>query len=102
MAYHTYRGKTGYVYILSNYSRNVFYIGVTSNLQKRIWNHRNGKGSGFTKKYKLKCLLYVEEFPNINEAIEREKQLKNWHRAWKLNLIKKHNPSLKDLWEQMH
>ena len=50
----------------------------------------------------MKCLLYVEEFPNINEAIEREKQLKNWHRAWKLNLIKKHNPSLKDLWEQMH
>ena len=75
----------------------MFYIGVTSNLEGRILKHKRGKGSEFTNQYKLKYLVYIEEYPNIQEAISREKQLKNWHHNWKRNLIKRSNPSLKDL-----
>ena len=98
MGYHTYSGQNGYVYILANYNRNVLYVGMTDDLYQRVWQHRNGKGSTFTKKYNVKYLMYVEKFPNINEAIQREKQLKNWRREWKLNLIKEDNPTLDDLW----
>ncbi|WP_409070434.1 GIY-YIG nuclease family protein [Aliifodinibius sp. S!AR15-10] len=66
-----------------------------------MWAHRTGKGTCFTQKYKIKYLLYYEELPNINEAIEREKQIKNWRREWKFNLIKKANPDLNDLWNQI-
>jgi len=97
MAYRNLSGKNGYVYFLSNVKRTVLYIGVTSELDGRILNHKYGKGSTFTAKYNLKVLLYFEEYTNIEEAIEREKQLKNWHREWKFNLIKKSNPKLKDL-----
>ena len=93
--------KRGYVYIVSNKSRNVIYIGVTSNLKGRIWKHRKGKGSVFARKYKLKYLVYYEEFSHIQDAIDREKQLKNWHREWKFNLIKEENPTLKDLWPSL-
>ncbi|PAU93576.1 endonuclease [Aliifodinibius salipaludis] len=99
MGYRNSTGKNGFVYILSNHSRNVIYTGVTSELDERILDHRFGKGSRFTSKYNLKVLLYFEKYPNIDEAIEREKQLKNWHREWKFNLIKKSNPELKDLWD---
>jgi putative endonuclease len=98
MAYHTLRGKNGYVYILSNFKRNMLYIGVTSDLIERVREHKTGNGSAFTRKYGLKYLMYFEEHPNIEAAIQREKQLKNWRREWKLNLIKQQNPSLKDLW----
>lgn len=97
MSYHTYSGKNGYVYILSNANRNVLYIGVTQDLTSRISKHKVGKGSKFTEKYNAKYLIYYEKYPNINEAIQREKQLKNWHREWKMNLIKEKNPTLKDL-----
>ena len=97
MGYNNRSGKNGYVYILSNYKRNVFYIGVTGNLENRIREHKSDRGSKFTKKYNLKYLVYYEEFPNIIEAIDREKQLKNWRHKWKMNLIKQLNPSLKDL-----
>ena len=89
MAFHDLRGKTAYVYIVSNYKRDVIYIGVTSDLIKRTWNHKNGKGSKFSSRYNLTYLIYFEEYPNIEEAISREKQLKNWHRDWKFNLIKR-------------
>ena len=92
--------KKGYVYILSNYNRTTLYIGVTSNLETRIAEHRNGTASVFTAKYKLFYLLYFEEFQSIQLAIAREKQLKRWHRDWKFNLIKSVNPELKDLMEQ--
>ncbi|MBI3195599.1 MAG: GIY-YIG nuclease family protein [Ignavibacteriae bacterium] len=88
--------KKSYVYILSNYTRSTLYIGVTSNLGLRLQQHQEG-GSEFTKMYNVKYLLYFEEFANIQDAIAREKQLKNWHRDWKLNLIKTVNPELKDL-----
>jgi len=77
------------------------YIGVTSNLIKRVYEHKQNIVKGFTKKYNLHILLYFEIFDDINEAIRREKQLKNWHRDWKLNLIKSKNPLLKDLYEEI-
>ncbi len=89
-----------YVYIMSNKNRTTFYIGVTSNLKTRIADHKNGKGATFAKKYYLTDLLYYEDFPDIYQAIDREKQLKNWHRQWKINLILSVNPELNDLyWE---
>ncbi|MDD8018146.1 MAG: GIY-YIG nuclease family protein [Bacteroidota bacterium] len=92
--------KKGYVYILSNYNRTTFYIGVTNNIETRVAEHRNGTASAFTARYKLFYLLYFEEFQSIQLAIAREKQLKRWHREWKLNLIRTVNPDLKDLTEQ--
>lgn len=94
------KAKGGYVYIMSNANRTTLYIGVTSDLKTRKADHKNGIGSDFTTKYKLTDLLYFEDFPDIYQAIDREKQLKRWHREWKLNLIKSVNPQMNDLyWE---
>jgi putative endonuclease len=87
--------KLSYVYILTNKYRTTFYVGVTSDLQIRIVEHADGLGSKFTKKYNIKDIIYFEEFTDINQAIAREKQVKNWHKDWKLNLIKEKNPTLK-------
>jgi len=86
-----------YIYITANKLNTTLYIGVTNNIERRVSEHKEGKIKGFTQKYKLTKIVYLEEYKNINEAITREKQLKNWHREWKLNLIKKINPTLKDL-----
>lgn len=91
------RPKGGYVYIVSNKKRTVLYIGVTSNLYSRIFEHKNGHGSIFTKKYKCTDLLYYQFYSRIEEAIEKEKQLKKWKREWKDELIKSFNPKLQDL-----
>jgi putative endonuclease len=88
-----------YTYILSNHARTTFYIGVTNNLEVRLAQHRNGEGGKFTSKYRCHYLMYYEEYSNINDAIAREKNLKNWHREWKINLIRRDNPELKDLSE---
>jgi len=88
-----------YVYIMSNKGLTTIYIGVTNNLERRVLQHKLGKGSKFTKKYKVNRLIYFEELEDVNIAITREKQLKNWHRDWKWNLIKSVNPDLKDLSE---
>jgi len=88
---------TYYIYILTNKTNTTFYIGATNNITKRLFEHRVGLVKGFIKKYNLKKLVYLEEYNDIKEAITREKQLKNWHRDWKLNLIKKVNPQLNDL-----
>ena len=90
--------KYAYIYILTNKSNNVLYIGVTSDLKKRIWEHKNKVVDGFTKKYNIDKLVYFEAGEDIESAIEREKQLKNWHREWKFNLIKAQNPEFKDLY----
>ena len=90
-----------YIYILTNFKNTTFYIGVTNNLVKRVWQHKTEMVDGFSKKYKLKKLVYFEEYQNPAEAITREKQLKNWHRQWKLNLIKSKNPKFEDLWNQI-
>lgn len=89
--------KLSYVYILANKYRTTFYIGVTGDLRLRIIKHINKEGSKFTSKYNVKDLVYFEEFSDMNEAINREKQLKNWHHDWKINLIKENNPKLKTL-----
>ena len=94
--------KTCAVYIMTNYSETSLYIGVTSNLQKRVWEHKNKVVEGFTKKYNVDKLVYYELTDSIASAINREKQLKRWHRQWKINLIKEMNPDFKDLsldWE---
>ncbi|MCF6182662.1 GIY-YIG nuclease family protein [Lutibacter sp.] len=93
--------KESYTYILSNKNRTVLYIGVTSNLIKRVEDHKNSIGSEFTKKYNVNELLYFETFTEINQAINREKQLKNWNKEWKWNLIKENNPDLVDLYDEM-
>ncbi|RDY62054.1 GIY-YIG nuclease family protein [Flagellimonas nanhaiensis] len=89
--------KQSFVYIMTNKYRTTFYIGVTSDLSKRIVEHHEGNGAKFTKKYNLKDLVYFEVFSDIKQAIAREKQLKNWHREWKINLIKEQNPTLRTL-----
>ena len=87
----------GYVYILSNYKRTSLYIDVTNDVERRVLEHKLGIGSKHTTRYNLKYLMYYEKLPSITKAIEREKQLKNWHREWKWNLIKEQNPQLADL-----
>ena len=77
----------------------VLYIGVTSNLRKRIYEHKNKMVDGFTKEYNIDKLLYFEVFDDIESAIMREKQLKNWRREWKIDLIKTMNPEFKDLYD---
>ncbi|MFZ6050747.1 GIY-YIG nuclease family protein [Halocola ammonii] len=91
--------KTGYVYITSNRNRTTLYVGVTSNIKKRVFQHKFAKGSKFTSKYNCCDLLYLETIPGMMNAINREKQLKRWHRDWKWNLIKEGNPELRDLSE---
>ena len=86
-----------FVYILTNKSNKVLYIGVTSNLIRRIFEHKNKLVKGFTKKYNVTKLVYFEETNDVRRALEREKQLKNWHRQWKINLINDFNPQWKDL-----
>ena len=85
------------VYILTNKSNTVLYIGVTNNLPRRIFEHKNKLVEGFTSKYKLDKLVYFEQTENVMSALNREKQLKNWHRDWKNNLIFKFNPKWTDL-----
>lgn len=92
--------KRGYVYILGN-ERPTLYIGVTSDLIRRIFQHKAQLVDGFTKEYHLHKLLYYEEFEDIKSAIDREKQLINWHREWKINLIKQKNPEFKDLYKDI-
>jgi putative endonuclease len=87
---------------MSNKNRTTFYIGITNDLERRVREHRSSKGSEFTSLYKLFDLVYFEIICDITTAIKREKQLKRWHREWKLNLIKSMNESLEDLakdWE---
>ena len=89
--------KSSFIYILTNKYRTTFYIGVTNDLSKRLVEHAEDLGSVFTKKYQTIDLIYYEELSDIKQAITREKQLKNWHKEWKLNLIKELNPTLETL-----
>ena len=92
--------KKYFVYILTNKSNRVIYIGVTNNLARRIWEHKQKLIEGFTRKYNCTKLVYFEDTESVYAAIEREKQLKNWHREWKINLITENNPDWEDLTEK--
>jgi len=85
------------VYILASKRNGTLYIGVTSNLAKRTWQHKNDRAESFTKEYGVHTLVYYEPHPTMLDAIRREKRLKKWNRAWKLELIEKVNPEWKDL-----
>jgi len=89
--------NTYYVYILASKRNGTLYIGVTNDLQRRIYEHKNNLIKGFTQKYDIHNLVYYEETNDINLAIERENNLKNWKRKWKIELIEKSNPTWKDL-----
>ena len=86
------------VYILASHRNGTLYIGVTGDLQKRIWQHRNGVVEGFTKRYGVYRLVYYELHKDMVSAITREKQLKKWNRAWKVELIETENPEWTDLY----
>ena len=90
-----------YVYILSSQRNGTLYIGVTSDLPRRIHEHKEGLVEGFTKKYNVKNLVYYERHGNAESAIQREKSMKEWKRVWKLELIEKHNPQWLDLFDTL-
>ncbi|MDO9311374.1 MAG: GIY-YIG nuclease family protein [Nitrosomonas sp.] len=90
------------VYLLASQRNGTLYIGVTSNLIQRIWQHREGLAEGFTKKYGVKTLVWYEQHATMESAIAREKALKKWNRAWKLRLIEETNPQWRDLWPEIN
>jgi putative endonuclease len=91
----------GWVYIMTNRYDRVLYTGVTADLAARVWQHRTGEGSRFCKRYNLTKLVLVEEYPTIEEAIVREKRIKEWKHAWKVELIEKSNPEWHDLFDDI-
>ena len=92
---------SGWVYIMTKKPNGVLYIGVTSNLAARILQHKLGKGSAFCRRYGLNRLVYAKEMPSIADAIAREKAMKAWKRAWKIELIVGRNPQWRDLFDQI-
>jgi len=86
-------------YILASAKNGSLYIGVTSNLVQRIWQHKNNQVKGFTEKYHVHTLVYYDQHETMEAAITREKQLKKWNREWKITLIEKDNADWQDLWE---
>ncbi len=91
------RIKTYYVYIMASVKNGTLYIGATNNLIKRVYEHKNNLIDGFTKRYKVRRLVYFEQTDDINIAKQREKRLKRWNRRWKIQLIEKNNPDWNDL-----
>jgi putative endonuclease len=94
MAYH--------VYILASRKHGTLYIGVTNDIARRVWEHRQGHGSKFVQKYRVTHLVYVEAHEEIEHAIQREKTLKEWQRAWKIQLIEQDNPEWEDLYDRLN
>ncbi|MGB4107127.1 MAG: GIY-YIG nuclease family protein [Alphaproteobacteria bacterium] len=93
--------KQYYVYILAKARNSTFYVGMTSDLAKRIWEHKIETADGFTKKYNIKNLVYFETFNDPENAIKREKRLKKWNRTWKMRLVEEKNPDWKDLYDEI-
>ncbi len=94
--------KGGWVYILADRYRGGTYIGVTSDLARRIWQHRNGTGSAFAAQYNRSRLVYAERHDRIEDAIAREKAMKKWMRNWKIDLIETENPDWEDLFDRLN
>jgi putative endonuclease len=93
--------RTFWVYILASRPRGTLYIGVTNNLIRRIYEHREGLIDGFTKEHAVKMLVYYEQHGTAMAAIQREKNIKHWSRSWKIDLIRSMNPDWRDLWEEI-
>jgi putative endonuclease len=93
--------KSYYVYLLASGRYGTLYTGVTSDLIKRAWQHRETLAEGFTKRYDVKRLMWYEVHNDVNAAITREKQIKKWNRAWKIELIQEKNPQWRDLYEDI-
>jgi len=91
----------GWVYLITNKPNGVLYTGVTSNIARRAWEHREGVADGFTKRYDIKRIVYIERHEDIRVAIQREKNVKHWSRAWKVRLILDQNPEWADLYNQL-
>jgi putative endonuclease len=89
------------VYILASQRNGTLYTGVTSDLSKRTWEHKNDSAEGFSKRYGVHLLVYFELHPDMLSAITREKQIKKWNRAWKIRLIESINPGWRDLWNEI-
>jgi len=95
------RQRGGWVYLITNKPNGVLYTGVTSNIARRAWEHREGVADGFTKRYDIKRIVYIERHEDIRIAIQREKNIKHWSRAWKVRLILDQNPEWADLYDQL-
>ena len=93
--------KQFYVYILASRRNGTIYVGMTSALMQRVWQHKNNLVEGFTSKYKVDQLVYYEMIEDPNVAVQRERQLKKWNRKWKLQLIEKMNPTWRDLYDDI-
>ena len=93
--------KSYFVYILASKKNGALYIGVTNDICRRVYEHKEKLIAGFTEKYNVSRLVYVEEFDNINEALHREKCIKKWNRKWKLRIIEEQNPDWNDLYENI-
>ncbi len=93
--------KSYYVYMLASKRNGTLYIGVTNDLVRRVYEHKQGLVEGFTKKYNVHNLVYFEETNDVESAITREKRLKKWNRKWKIELIEKTNPGWKDLYSEI-
>ena len=94
-------GKHYYVYILSNKKNGTLYIGMTNNLIRRIYEHKQGMISGFTRKHDLDKLVFYQKSGSVESAINREKQMKKWKREWKIKLIERNNPEWEDLYQKI-
>ncbi len=93
--------KQYYVYILAKARNSIFYVGIASDLIRRIWERKNELADGFTKKYGIKTLVYYERHSDVEEAIRREKLMKRWKREYKMNVIETMNPDWKDLYDEI-
>ena len=93
--------KGGWVYIMTNRPNGTLYIGVTNDIVRRAYEHRTGIGSEFTKRYRLHSLVYFERCEDILTAIQREKNMKDWPRAWKARLVSRNNPEWRDLFDDL-
>jgi putative endonuclease len=91
----------GWIYVVTNRPNGILYVGVTSDLARRIWEHRTGAADGFTNHYGLRRLVFAEHHEDIREAIRREKNIKGWRRAWKVRLMQRQNPEWEDLYERL-
>ena len=92
---------TAWVYIITNRPNGILYVGVTNDIVRRVWEHREGFLEGFTKRYGLKRLVYIERYPAISAAIQRERNMKHWPRAWKVRLILATNSNWDELYDQL-